>query len=193
MTRTDGALCCRRELLPSKYTMMPAVHMDGTQCGCWVVEARRQTKERERDGQPVYCPAHGREKPEKGTLETVRALKDVHKTGGRLVHQVPVWSELASSGKLQGRNKKGKFKKGRDLKVDIVVERCHGALEGSNPDDVVGVEVDGPGHKTKKAKWQDGKKNVTVPWRIHRVPVSKMEDADDFEAEAYKAVSQWGG
>ena len=160
--------------MPAKYTIVPAVDNDGAWCGCWTVETKRQQRERERAGQPVYCPAHGTAEPDQGTLDMVTALSAVHMSGGRTVHQVPIFSEAAFSGKFQGRLK-GKYKKGRDLRIDLLVERTHGALESHDPDDVVGVEVDGPGHSTTYARYQDAKKDGGAPYHVHRVAVIEME------------------
>ena len=123
-------------------------------------------------------------------MRTVQALSETYKGDGRLILQCPVWSELVTSGKRQGRNRKKKYRKGRDLKVDIVVERHFGAVQASNVDDVVGVEVDGPGHNTKDAKDRDGKKKKSG-FYIHPVTVAKMYDSSDYTAEAEKALSAW--
>jgi hypothetical protein len=184
--------------LPSTYQIVAAVDTSGLQCGCCIVHGHKTARKRARDGQcrpaacPVHAPAQGAE-PEIGTLQTLEALAAVNCGTGRIVLQFPVWSELAGLGKRQGRDKKKKFIKGRDLKVDIMVERYHGALRGSDADDVVAIEVHGPGHHTKAAQDQDGKKVDKTPFHVHPVWVDKMEDDSDYLGEAQKALGYaWG-
>lgn len=177
------------QILPEDHTIVQAVNSDGEFCGCFFVDSERRGKERERDEELCLCPVHHEDvECEAGVSDMVGALRKVH--GGRIVHQCPVWSERKQAKKRQGRTN-GRFAAGRDHKVDLVVERWKGALFSSNTDDVMGIEVDGAGHASKKAKKADGKKKKTALFGIHTVKVALMHDDDDWLAEAQKVVSSW--
>lgn len=173
---------------------MPAEHKDGSACGCNVVESKRKASKRVRSGEPVLCPVHApapTKTPEQGMLATVDALLKANISDGRLILQMPMWSELSSTGKRQGRDCNNRLRKGSDCRVDIMQERYFGAVKHTDPDDVVGIEVNGPGHNTKSAKRRDGKKERKAAFHIHQLTVADMHEPSDYAREAEKVLSAW--
>ena len=176
--------------LPEAYKIVEATNTAGQLCGCCVVDSEDGSLKRAHADHSCLCPVHHEDEDCKiGVRETVEAIKQVH--SGRVIMECPMWSVLRETGKHQGRDSKGNYRKGYDFKMDLVIERELGAIRSNIWHDVVGIEVDGPGHHSTNAKGRDKRKNRTAPFRMHRVTVADMHDEADWLAEAEKAVSSW--